>query len=91
MRHDDEINRTPNTYQLGPFKVLSLPYHYELYTRYTLLANGVPIRDQISAPEMEDGWQGIAFCKANHLLTDEQLAMIKDFGHPRRHLQRRLK
>ena len=78
-------------FHLGPFTVQCAPRYYEIYTRYTLFANDVPIRDQISYPEEEDGWQGIAFCKCNHILTEKQLEALKEFGHIRRHIQRRVK
>ena len=78
-------------FSLGPFHVQCTPNAYEHYTRYTILANGILIRDQISYPEIEDGWQGIAFSKSNRILTEEQLVALKEFGHPTRLLQRRLK
>ncbi len=81
----------PHQFTLGPFTVQCLPRYYEIYTRYTIMANGVPIRDQISYPEEEDGWQGLAFSKANHVLTEEQLMALKEFGHVRKNVQRRLK
>lgn len=71
-------------FPLGPFTVQCTPNAYEHYTRYTLFANGVPIRDQISYPEVEDGWQGLAFARANHVLDEEQLAKLKDFRQAHR-------
>ena len=77
------MHQTPSLkviqFQLGPFEVQCLPNYYEIYTRYTILADGVPIRDQISYPEVEDGWQGLAFAKANHTLTHEQSALLAQF------------
>lgn len=78
-------------FPLGPFTVQCTPNAYEHYTRYTLFANGVPIRDQITYPEVEDGWQGIAFAKSNRTLTEAQLEALKEFGHVRRDTQRKVK
>lgn len=69
----------PHQFPLGPFTVHVSPNHHEIYTRYTIMANGVPIRDQISYPEVEDGWQGLAFSRANHVLNEQQLAELKSF------------
>lgn len=89
-------NPNPNStkaheFPLGPFTVTAYPRYHEGYTRYTISANGVPIRNQISYPEVDDGWQGIAFSKANRILTEEQLVALKEFGHIRRDTHRRVK
>ncbi len=76
---NDIPSTVPQQFALGPFTVQASPNFYEVYTRYTIMAGGVPVRDQISYPEVEDGWQGLAFAKANHLLTEEQLAVVKNF------------
>ena len=79
------MHQTPSLkviqFQLGPFEVQCYPNHYEIYTRYTILANGVPVRDQISFPEEDNGWQGLAFAKANHTLTEEQEQVLKKFRY----------
>lgn len=82
---------TPYQFLLDPFTVHVTPNAYEHYTRYTLLANGVPIRDQISYPEEDDGWQGLSFCRANHSLTEAETEALKEFHHQQRHVQRRVK
>jgi len=76
---NDTLSTIAQQFALGPFVVQASPNFYEVYTRYTILANGVPVRDQISYPEIDDGWQGLAFTQANHLLTKEQSAAVKNF------------
>lgn len=71
MRQED-MNLNPNYFSLGPFEVRHFPHFHGLYSRYIITANGVPVRYQISYPEVEDGWQGIAFETSNHTLTEEQ-------------------
>ncbi len=75
-------------FSLGPFVVQCTPNAYEHYTRYAIQANEVTVREQISYPEEADGWYGMAFCKANQLLTEEQLSMLAEF---RTQLARRFK
>lgn len=66
-------------FTLGPFTVRCHPRYHEIYTRYVVMADGVPVRYQISYPEVEDGWQGMAFSTENKLLTDERLAALNNF------------
>ena len=88
LRAKTDYDTPPSTghevaqFTLGPFTVTAQPNHYEVYTRYAMFADGVLVREQISYPEEEDGWQGLSFCKANHTLTDEQLEVLKNFGRP---------
>lgn len=79
----------PYQFPLDPFTVLASPKFYEVYTRYTLFANGVPIRDQITYPEIDDGWQGLSFTRTvlKDNLTEEQKEALAQFNtnqHSRR-------
>lgn len=87
-----EMDRTIEVFQLGPFRVLCQPYFREQYHRYTILANGVPIRDQITYPEVEDGWLGLAATQAD---TPERVDKLRAFRESldslTRHKQTKLK
>lgn len=60
MRQED-TNITPHSFTLGPFEVQCHPRYHGIYSLYIMTANGVPVRRQISYPEVADGWIGLAF------------------------------
>jgi hypothetical protein len=80
MRQEDMIVK-PHSFSLAPFEVRCLPYFHGLYSLYILTANGVPIRRQISYPEVADGWIGLAFTITNHdkSLLPEEAAKLSEF------------
>lgn len=66
-----DLQRT--SFTLGPFEVLCRALaNPSLYTLYTIMANGVTVRRQISCPEEADGWIGYAQTVKDKLLTTEE-------------------
>lgn len=80
MRQEDTFVK-PHSFSLGPFEVRCLPRYHGLYSLYILSANDVPIRRQISSPEVADGWIGLAFtvadCDKN--LPEEDKQRLSEF------------
>lgn len=52
--------RKDRRFTLGSFEVTEKVRHFDgRYSLYTVLADGVPVRQQISYPDIEDGWSGL--------------------------------
>lgn len=74
--------RKQRTFILGPFEIRENPRHFDnMYSLYEVFANDVPVRRQISYPEIEDGWLGVsnALPNVSKYLTTEQVEKLKTF------------
>lgn len=80
MRQED-TNIKPHSFSLGPFEVRCLPRYHGIYSLYIVTASGVPVRRQISCPEVADGWVGLAFTLEDYSknLTSAEKDLLIEF------------